>query len=103
MVSRCGVEALARRGLLRGVFPEGGVMSEFQDAMNAAVKKAMDARDRAIEDRLLMAAGTGMDLAVIEAWEGTTLTLRFELVDPHGPFPPGSTVYRVSTIKTGRA
>jgi hypothetical protein len=63
----------------------------------------MHKRMAAIEERLLMSAGTGKDLAVLESWEGTTLTLRFELVDPHGPFPPGCTVYRVSTIKTGRA
>lgn len=65
--------------------------------------KVREHRLRIIEDRLLRAAGTGMDLAVTETWEGTTLTLHFELVDPHGPFPPGCTVYRVSTIKTGRA
>lgn len=78
-------------------------MTEFQRALNSAMEKVWEARVRAIEERLILAAGSGMDLAVIETWEGLTMTLRFELVDPKGPFPPGATVYRISTIKTGRA
>lgn len=74
-------------------------MSDLDDEAARMMRK----RAEAIEDRLLRIAGTGFDLAVTETWEGLTLTLHFELVDPHGPFPPGSTVYRVSTIKTGRA
>jgi len=63
----------------------------------------MRLRSKIIEGRLLLAAGLGKDLAVIETWEGLTMTLRFELVDPNGPFPPECTVYRISTIKTGAA
>lgn len=73
-------------------------MSAIIDEAKALMRKRMEA----IEERLLLTAGTGKELAVIETWEGLTMTLRFELVDPKGPFPPNCTVYRVSTIHRNR-
>lgn len=74
-------------------------MNEISKLAKALLRERIEA----IETRLLWAAGTGKDLAVFEHWEGTTLTIRFELVEPDGPLPPGSTVYRISQMATGRA
>lgn len=71
--------------------------------VHALLEKAFGERARAIENRLLLAAGTGKDLAVFETWEGNTLTLRFELMEPDGPLPANCTVYRISQLATGRA